>query len=172
MTKIPARRDQPPSRDYFCSNMALHLHTYVPPVKDHLSYKTTGLRSHWMVSPDRFHWARLPLNYTCDHMLWPTIYHDNCSMVAWRWSVIAIGWCLFSVGEQDLVQDVIVAADLLQMDTLKRLCANHMQTFIDDTNCIGKCYQQLDPTLQSHMTQATVLLLMVTPGYIYWAGDQ
>ncbi len=34
-------RDRPLIRDYFCSNLALHFYTFVPLIKDHLSYKTT-----------------------------------------------------------------------------------------------------------------------------------
>ncbi len=28
-------------RDHFNNNMALHFYTFIPPMKDHLSYKTT-----------------------------------------------------------------------------------------------------------------------------------
>ncbi len=35
------RRDRPPTRDHISSNMALHFYTFVPQMKDHLSYKTT-----------------------------------------------------------------------------------------------------------------------------------
>ncbi len=34
-------RDRPPMRYHFYSNMALYFYTFVPPMKDHLSYETT-----------------------------------------------------------------------------------------------------------------------------------
>ncbi len=36
-----ATRDRSPTRDHFSSNMAPHFYTFVPPMKGHLSYKTT-----------------------------------------------------------------------------------------------------------------------------------
>ncbi len=33
--------DQPPMKDHYCSNMALHFYTFVLLKKDHMSYKTT-----------------------------------------------------------------------------------------------------------------------------------
>ncbi len=34
-------RDQPPKRDHFSGNLGLHFYTFIPPMKNHLSYKTT-----------------------------------------------------------------------------------------------------------------------------------
>ncbi len=35
------KRQQPLMRDHFCSNISLHFHAFLPPIIDHVSYKTT-----------------------------------------------------------------------------------------------------------------------------------
>ncbi len=44
--KTTMLRDQPPMRDHFSGNLGLHFYTFIPPMKDHLSYKTSLLWSH------------------------------------------------------------------------------------------------------------------------------
>ncbi len=56
-----AMRDQPLTRDQCCSNMALHFHTFVLVIKDHLSHKTT------FCGPLR--WS-LVARFTVTHFAW------------------------------------------------------------------------------------------------------
>ena len=41
--------------------------------------------------------------------------------------------------EEEHLQDVVVATDLLQMNALKEKCVDRMAESLDDTNCIGEC---------------------------------
>ena len=49
--------------------------------------------------------------------------------------------CLFTV-HKDYLQDVVVAADLLQMKDLKEGSAHVLMTYLDSSNCIGELYKK------------------------------